>query len=225
MELKVVYLPVNEIKTYEKNAKIHTEAQVRRIANSIKEFGFKQPIIVDKNNFVVAGHGRLLAAKEIGMSELPCIRADDLTDEQIKAFRLADNKVSESMWDDSLLELELLNIVDLDMSNFGFGDDEEEEDEAEKEKVEKTVKAMQLRQFEHHDYVVFVFDNQMDWLNVVSEFGLERVNAGYGKTRKIGLGRVIDGTRLLEKLGNKNRDSEQGQEQTDHDSEIITELD
>ena len=225
MDLRVVYLPINEIKTYEKNAKIHTETQVKRIANSIKEFGFKQPIVVDKNNFVVAGHGRLLAAKEIGMSELPCIRADDLSEEQVKAFRLADNKVSESMWDDSLLELELLNIVDLDMSDFGFGDDEEEEDEAEKEKVEKTVKVMQLRQFEHHDYVVFVFDNQMDWLNVVTEFGLERVNAGYGKTRKIGLGRVIDGARLLEKLGNKNRDFEQGQEQANHDSEIITELD
>ena len=93
------------------------------MANSIKEFGFKNPIIIDKNNVIVAGHTRYKASKKLKLKEVPCIIADDLTDEQIKAFRLADNKVSEvAEWDDDLLNLELSDLTnfDIDMSDFGF---------------------------------------------------------------------------------------------------------
>lgn len=120
MELKIEYLPVDMLKPYSKNAKVHDSIQVSHIANSIREFGFRQPIVIDKDNVIVIGHGRLLAAKELGLETVPCARADDLTDEQIKALRLADNKTNESEWDIDLLNVELDNIFDIDMEQFGF---------------------------------------------------------------------------------------------------------
>ena len=118
--MNVQTIAVNEIKPYEKNAKKHPEEQVEHIANSIKEFGWQQPLVVDKDNVLVIGHGRLLAAKKLGMTEVPCVRAYDLTEAQIKALRLADNKTNESEWDFGLLDGELDDIIDIDMSQFGF---------------------------------------------------------------------------------------------------------
>jgi len=120
MELKIEYLAVKDLKPYKKNAKKHPEAQVEHIANSIKEFGFRQPIVVDKDNILVIGHGRLLAAQKLGIESVPCVRADDLTEEQIKALRLADNKTNESEWDFDILSGELNDIFDIDMEQFGF---------------------------------------------------------------------------------------------------------
>ena len=126
MEIKIV--KVSELIPYEKNPRKNDEA-VEYVANSIKEFGFKIPIIVDKNNIIVAGHTRLKAAKKLGLKEVPIIVADDLSDEQIKAFRLADNKVSEiAEWDEDLLKIELADIVELDMNDFGFDLEEEKEE-------------------------------------------------------------------------------------------------
>ena len=103
-------------------ADVNIEA-VEYVANSIEKFGFKVPIVVDTNNVIVAGHTRYMASKKLGLETAPCIVADDLTEEQIKAFRLADNKVSEiATWDDELLAIELIDIVDIDMSDFGFVD-------------------------------------------------------------------------------------------------------
>ena len=118
--LKIEYLPVGSLKPYEKNAKKHPAEQVEHIANSIREFGFRQPLVIDKDNVLVIGHGRLLAAKKLGLDTVPCVRADDLTDEQIKALRLADNKTNESEWDFDLLGGELDDIFDIDMEQFGF---------------------------------------------------------------------------------------------------------
>ena len=87
---------MSEITPYAKNAKKHPKEQVEHIANSIKEFGFQQPLVVDKNNVLVIGHGRLLAAKKLKMQTVPVVCAEDLTDEQIAALRLADNKTNES---------------------------------------------------------------------------------------------------------------------------------
>lgn len=119
-ELKIEYLPVGSLKPYEKNAKRHPADQVEHIANSIREFGFRQPLVIDKDNVLVIGHGRLLAAKKLRLDTVPCVRADDLTDEQIKALRLADNKTNESEWDFDLLGGELDDIFDIDMEQFGF---------------------------------------------------------------------------------------------------------
>lgn len=87
MEIKEI--PVGRIKPYENNAKLHPEYQVEKIANSIKRFGFKQPLVVDKHNVLVIGHGRLLAAKALGLKAVPCVKADDLTEQEINALRLA----------------------------------------------------------------------------------------------------------------------------------------
>ena len=121
---KIVMLPVSEVRPYEKNPRKNANA-VKFVKASIEQFGFKVPIIIDSNRVIVCGHTRLLAAKSLGMSEVPCIMADDLTDDQIKAFRLADNKVAEfAEWDLDLLGGELDAIADasdIDMESLGFG--------------------------------------------------------------------------------------------------------
>ena len=118
--MQIIEKSINEIKPYEKNPRKNDEA-VQYVANSIKEFGFKVPIVIDKNGVIVAGHTRYKAAQELGLEKLPCIIADDLAEEQIKAFRLADNKVGElAEWDFDLLDKELDGIFDIDMSDFGF---------------------------------------------------------------------------------------------------------
>lgn len=111
---------LSEITPYKNNPRNNDEA-VGPVAESIKEFGFKVPIVIDKNGEIVNGHTRYKAAKKLGLETVPVIVADDLSDEQIKAFRLADNKVGEiAVWDLDLLNEELNDILDLDMSAFGF---------------------------------------------------------------------------------------------------------
>lgn len=120
--MNIIEKPINEVIPYEKNPRINDNA-VPAVMKSIEEFGFKVPIVIDKNGTIVTGHTRLKAAKKLGMKTVPCIVADDLTPEQIKAFRLADNKVAEAAeWDMGLLTEELDGIVDIDMSDFNFGD-------------------------------------------------------------------------------------------------------
>lgn len=196
--IQIIYKNIGDIIPYENNPR-NNEKAVEYVANSIKVFGMKQPIVIDKENVIVCGHTRFEACKLLMYDQVPCIVADDLTDEQIKQYRLADNKVSEKAeWDEFALALELMN-VEIDMSLFGFDKQTEEEIEKQKERT-KRVEAMQLKAFEHYDYVVFAFDNEMDWLNIVNEFDLHKVDAGYGTTKKVGLGRVVDGKRLLEKI-------------------------
>ena len=123
--MDILNLGLEEIKPYEKNPRNNDNA-VDAVAASIREFGFKVPIIIDKDNIIVAGHTRYKAAKKLGLKTVPCIKADDLTDEQVKAFRLADNKVAEQAeWDFELLNEELETIT-IDMEQFGFDLPEEE---------------------------------------------------------------------------------------------------
>lgn len=131
-DMPIVWKPIKELKPYKKNAKKHTKEQVKQIANSIKEFGFTQPVLIDKQNNVVAGHGRILGAKQAGYTQVPTLCLDDLTEEQIKAYRLADNKLNESPWDDVLLQQSLDEIEELDMSLFGFDLAKEIEEEEQK---------------------------------------------------------------------------------------------
>lgn len=128
--MEIIKKTLDELVPYAKNPRKNDEA-VQYVANSIAEFGFKIPIIVDKNNIIVAGHTRFKAAQKLGLEEVPCIVADDLSDEQIQAFRLADNKVAEiAEWDDDLLKIELDDIINIDMEEFGFllSEDAEEDD-------------------------------------------------------------------------------------------------
>lgn len=117
--MEIINKKLDELKPYENNPRFNDDA-VEYVANSIKEFGFKVPIVIDKDNVIVAGHTRYKASMELGLEEVPCIVADDLNEEQIKAYRLADNKVSEkASWDFELLDEEL-DDLNIDMEEFGF---------------------------------------------------------------------------------------------------------
>nr|DAI27169.1 MAG TPA: adenine specific DNA methyltransferase [Caudoviricetes sp.] len=115
--MQVVMKSLEEIQPYSKNAKKHDARQIKNVAESIKQYGFVQPVVVDKNNIIVIGHCRALAAKKLGIKEVPCVCVDDLTPEQVNALRLVDNKSNESDWDFDLLKDEL---PELDLSAFDF---------------------------------------------------------------------------------------------------------
>ena len=118
--MEIIYKKVDELIPYEKNPRLNDEA-VKYVANSIKEFGFKVPMVIDKNGTIVAGHTRYKASLELGLKEVPCIIADDLSEEQIKAYTLAHNKLTmNSDFDIDILNDELDDILNIDMSNFGF---------------------------------------------------------------------------------------------------------
>lgn len=141
--MEIVEISVNEIIPYENNPRINDKA-VKGVANSIREFGFRSPIILDKNHVVICGHTRLKAAKKLGLEKVPCIVANDLADEQVKALRLADNKVAEKAeWDEDALVKELDEILNIDMGDFGFS-----MAELEKELGEKYTGRMDIVQYE-----------------------------------------------------------------------------
>jgi ParB-like chromosome segregation protein Spo0J len=118
--MQIVYKKIDDLIPYINNPRKNDDA-VDKVASSIKHFGFKVPIVIDQQNEIVAGHTRLKAAKKLGLKEVPCVVAHDLDDNQIKAFRLADNKVSEvASWDDELLGIEMFSINDIDLKEFGF---------------------------------------------------------------------------------------------------------
>jgi len=127
--MQIITKPLDEIRPYEKNPR-KNDAAVDGVAASIREFGFKVPIIIDAAGTIIAGHTRYKAAQKLGLESVPCIQADDLSPEQVRAYRLADNKVAEAAgWDEQLLADELADILDIDMSIFGFEIESEESDE------------------------------------------------------------------------------------------------
>lgn len=123
--MQITYRKINQLKPYEKNAKKHTKEQVDKIARSISEFSFGQPIVVDKDDVIIIGHGRLLASNQLGLLEVPVLKLDKLTKQQADAYRLADNKLNESKWDMKLVvdELKELNEAGYDVEMTGFSKD------------------------------------------------------------------------------------------------------
>ncbi len=114
-ELAIVCQPVDELATYRSNARTHSKHQIRQIASSIKEFGFTNPVLIDRNNTIIAGHGRVEAAKLLGMNEIPTIRLEGLTADQIRAYIIADNRLAEKAgWDNSILAIELQHLLTID---------------------------------------------------------------------------------------------------------------
>lgn len=128
--MNIKNISVKDLIPYEKNTKKHDETQIANVAESIKQYGFVQPIVIDKNNVVVIGHCRLLAAKKLKMADVPCVCVDDLTEEQVKALRIVDNKSNESPWDFDFLADEL-DDIDLSDFDFDFGIDTDAEEETE----------------------------------------------------------------------------------------------
>lgn len=122
-KMKIIEMRIRDIIPYENNPR-RNEKAVDAVANSIKEFGFKNPIIIDKGNVIISGHTRRLAAIKLKMDKVPCYVAEDLTEEQIRAFRLADNRVASfATWDEDKLSKEIASILNIDLSDFGFKKD------------------------------------------------------------------------------------------------------
>lgn len=131
--MQITNVNIKDIKPYENNPRFNDNA-VDYVANSIKEFGFKVPVVLDKNNVIITGHTRVKACKKLGIEEIPCIYADDLTEEQVKAFRLVDNKTGEfAEWDFDLLDDELGEIDLIDMNDLGFDNLNISDEEIERE--------------------------------------------------------------------------------------------
>ena len=119
--LKIEYIAISELSEYSGNAKLHPKEQVEQIAESIRQFGFNDPIAIDENNMLIEGHGRLLAARSLGMDTVPVIRLDGLTDEQKRAYTLVHNQLTmNSGFDIEQLQIELDSIVSIDMGRFDF---------------------------------------------------------------------------------------------------------
>lgn len=197
-KLNITYRPIKELKPYKKNAKKHNKEQVEQIANSIKEFGFTQPVIIDKHDCVVAGHGRILGAKKAGLKQVPTVCLDELTEEQIKAYRLVDNKLNESEWDKKTLKEELDELYgSFSMEDFGFGISIENIDLLQEGKREI---APELG--EANNYIVLEFDTEQEWEDAQFYFDLKEVETPdkNPKIRRKGIGRVIKGKDILEIL-------------------------
>ena len=201
--MNIKNIAVKDLIPYEKNTKKHDDVQINNVAESIKQYGFVQPIVIDKNNVVVIGHCRLLAAKKLKMQEVPCVCVEDLTEEQVKALRIVDNKSNESDWLNDILELELPD-VDLSAFDFDFGLDKKKD----KEEIEGEVPFTEVLG-EENNYIVLKFDNTVDWLQLESLFDLETVKAYSSRTdgkitknmTRAGVGRVVNGADFLNKLG------------------------
>lgn len=201
--MQIIEKKIEELIPYENNPRKNENA-IQFVANSIKEFGFKVPIVIDKNNTIVAGHTRLLASKKLGIETVPCIIADDLNEEQIKAFRLADNKVSEfSEWNRELLKKELNDLFEkYDMNEFGFP--------VQIEDIETDIfpeQEISAELGEANNYVVLEFMTEEEWEEAKKIFNLKEVctNRKNKKVRQKGIGRVIKGKPVLEKLKNEDK--------------------
>ena len=201
--MQIKNIKVDLLVPYDKNTKKHDDVQINNVAESIKQYGFVQPIVIDKNNVVVIGHCRLLAAKKLKMADVPCVCVDDLTEGQVKALRIVDNKSNESDWLNDIIELELPD-VDLSAFDFDFGLDKKKG----KEEIEGEVPFTEVLG-EENNYIVLKFDNTVDWLQLESLFDLETVKAYSSRTdgkitknmTRAGVGRVVDGADFLNKLG------------------------
>ena len=208
VELNIVYRNIKELKPYKKNAKKHPKEQVERIANSIKEFGFfeHRAVAIDREDNVIEGHGRILAARKAGLTQVPTICLDDMTEEQIKAWRLIENKTAESSYDEAMISKEIEELLqsDIDMEAFGFSVDVLEDETIE---VEPDVPFTEILN-EENNYIVLKFNNKIDWLNAMGMFGIEKAKAyptrkeGNKKSfgMRAGVGRVLDGQKALERV-------------------------
>lgn len=206
--IEIIYKNIKDLKPYKKNAKKHPKEQVERICNSIKEFGFfeHRAVAIDSNNNVVEGHGRMLAAKKAGLKEVPTICLDDMTEEQIKAWRLIENKTAESTYDEQMINKEIEELLksDVDMEAFGFSTDSLFDDV---EGIEGEVPFTEILN-EENNYIVLKFNNKVDWLNAMGVFGIEKTKAyptkkdGNKKSFGMlaGVGRVLDGQKALERV-------------------------
>jgi len=194
--MKIEQIPTEKLIPYARNAKKHDAAQVSKLAGSIREFGFNNPVLIDKDNGIIAGHGRVMAAQKLELKEVPCIRLGHLTDTQRKAYILADNRLAElgGGWDEKMLKVELESIG-MDESWLNFDELFEKEltnndSEEFSPEVEFSYDLMLS-----HNYIVLYFDTAMDWEVAKERFKLKDVKSGdpAEKCQKVGIARVLPG--------------------------------
>jgi ParB-like chromosome segregation protein Spo0J len=212
---EIEQIDITKLKPYPDNAKKHIASQIDAIAKSIKEFGFVGVVIVDETNTILAGHGRVAGAKKAGLTTVPCLKYTNLTEKQKRLFVIADNRLAEvgGGWDEKILEKEIQDILkntDYDIGEFGFDEqfvydiiskNLEENSEVSDEVAEKFPQ-MELQAFESYDYIVLFFKDSRDFLNVAQRIGVKRVlmNRPEDKTKKVGIGRLIRGEKIIELL-------------------------
>lgn len=212
---------IDDIKPYEKNSREHSDMQLEQIMQSIIEFGFTNPLLVDSEYNLIAGHGRLEAVKRLNrytykdspVTALPCIIVDGLTESQKKALVIADNSIAlNATWNEELLKQEL-NDIQASMPIFFFDNNEldklfEETNELVQEistENEKFIPNIDVKPNEHWDYICFVFSNLQDWLAVCAKLGVskayyDRYDSKGKAIKKVGVGRMIKGEKLLDLL-------------------------
>ena len=212
---KTDLVEIDNIKPYGRNAKIHNAEQLQQIKNSILEFGFTNPLIIDSDFNLIAGHGRLEALKMLNrvdfkdrpIKEVNAVIIDGLNETQKRALIIADNKIAENaVWDEEILKSELVeleNFADI-LGDIDLRLDDEFTEINENEDSKKSeIKFTEILD-EEHNYVVLYFDNKTDWLNLLSILELKSVkgfNIGKsGNTKKTGLGRVVKGAEAIEKI-------------------------
>lgn len=209
-QLKIEYLRKSELKPYVHNAKLHSAEQIEQIVKSIREFGFNDPVAVWKDNEIIEGHGRLLAALQMPeIDEVPVIRLDSLSDEQRKAYMLVHNKLTMNTdFDINLLENELKGIADIDMTSYGFQQMLKEIEKIEQKEKEKPETPFTEVLGEEHNYIVLYFDNTVDWLQMQSiidisgkmNLSIKRDGNISDAMKRVSVGRVFKGKEVLEKM-------------------------
>lgn len=207
--LEIVYKKTDELIPFVNNSRTHSDEQVNQIAASIREFGFTNPILLDGEDGIIAGHGRLQAARLLGLDEVPTIRLDGLDELQKRAYVIADNKLAlNAGWDAELLQLEIQNLQDKDFDISLLGFDEKELLQILGEDDDEVVAEIKFSEelMENHNYVVLYFDNDIDWLSAQTHFALESVHSkrANGKPWSKGTGRVVNGGKYLTKLNEGN---------------------
>lgn len=207
--LEIVYKRTDELIPFVNNSRTHSDEQVNQIASSIREFGFTNPILLDGEDGIIAGHGRLQAARLLGLDEVPTIRLDGLDELQKRAYVIADNKLAlNAGWDSELLQLEIQNLQDKDFDISLLGFDEKELMQILGEEDDEVVAEIKFSEelMENHNYVVLYFDNDIDWLSAQTHFALESVHSkrANGKPWSKGVGRVVNGGKYLTKLNENN---------------------
>ena len=197
--MKVKQINIDKIIPYHNNPR--KNQAIDKVASSINEYGFQQPIVVDKNMVVIVGHTRLLASKKLGLKKVP-IAIADLSKSQAKAYRLADNRTNEdSSWDEELLKGELLDLEGL-INTIGFEDSELEKLLEEPEPEDDPDVEFSEEIGEANNYIVLVFKNDIDWLSAQTHFNLKTVSSKRqnGKPWSKGIGRVVDGAKYITEL-------------------------
>ena len=189
---------------YEKNPRDNRKA-IESVAQSIDDFGFNQPIVVDKNKVIIVGHTRHAAALLLGLKKVPVLVADHLTKAQVRAYRIADNRTNEnSFWLEAELAEELLALTEGERKSTAFTDDEIGEliNAAEDAKPVEGKIAFSEELLESRNYVVLYFDNDVDWLSARTHFGLKSVYSKRcnGKPWSKGIGRVVNGAKYLRRI-------------------------